>query len=287
MTKRAKYKTIAIPVAFGVLIFLVLGLMIWWEPIAIKYHKQRVKALLNKKPKYDPDSGLSYFDGDWIRALEKHRDKLVKLGHLQRKEFALNSIKTPSLRFRRLWEELGTIFPNNPYTTGLGYESNSPTTIIVYDERSQLSDWENIISAHDALSTNIINVSKQIYPQNLLAFVGHWANDEREVCYIISKDTEGNVRIETPPNEAWQTVFRNVRFEDKRIMFDEFNYIDPNEDYKTIINPYADDPLSGVRCETVFELNPKDSNELFETMSMVSKHGIFADPNKGILRRLK
>jgi len=34
-------------------------------------------------------------------------------------------------------------------------------------------------------------------------------------------------------------------------------------------------------------INPKDSNELFETMSTVSKHGIFADPNKGILRRLK
>ena len=263
------------------------GLFLYWKPIAIKYHKQRVTALLNKKPKYDPDRGLSYFDGDWVRALEKHRDKLVKLGCLQRKEFALNSIKTPPLRFRRLWEELGTIFPNNPYATGLGYESNSPATIIVYDEPSQLSEWERIISAHDAPPTNIVNAGKQIAPQDLLAFVGHWANNEGEVCYIISKDTEGNVRIETPPNEALETVFRNVRFEDKRIMFDEFNYIDPNEDYKTIINPYADDPLSGVRYETVFELNPKDSNELLETMSMVSKYGIFADPNKGTLRRLK
>ena len=78
-----------------------------------------------------------------------------------------------------------------------------------------------------------------------------------------------------------------MRFEDKRIMFDKFNYIDPNEDYKTIINPYADSPLSGVRYETVFELNPKDSNELLETISMVNKYGIFADPNKGILRRIK
>lgn len=287
MAKRAKYKTIAIPVAFGVLVFLVLGLMIWWEPITIQYHKQRVKALLNKKPKYDPDSGLSYFEGDWVRALEKHRDKLVELGYLQRREFPLSTIKSPSLQFRRLWEELGTIFPEDPYAEGHGYDSNSPATIVVYDLSQKLPKWESIILAHDAPPTNIVNAGKQIALQDLLAFVGHWANDEGEVCYIISKDTEGNVRIETPPNKAWQTVFRNVRFEDKSIMFDEFIYIDPKEDYKTIINPYADDPLSGVRCETVFELNPKDSNELLETMSMVSKYGIFADPNKGILRRLK
>jgi len=287
MTKRTTYKTIAISAAFGLIVALVLCIMIWREPIAIHYHNQRVKALLNKKPKYDPGSGLSYFDEGWIRALEKHRDKLVKLGYLQRREFPLRTIKSPSLQFRRLWEELGTIFPEDPYAEGHGYDSNSPATIVVYDQPQKMPKWERIILAHDAPSTNIVNVGKQIAPQDLLAFVGHWANNEGEVCYIIGKDKEGNVRIETPPNEALQTVFRNVRFEDKSIMFDEFNYIDPNEDYKTMINPYADDPLSGVRYETVFELNPKDSNELLETMSMVSKYGIFADPNKGILRRLK
>jgi hypothetical protein len=287
MTKRATYKTIAIPVAIGAFVILVLCITIWREPIDINYHKQRVKALLNKKPKYDPDSGLSYFDGDWVRSLEKHRDKLVKLGYLQRREFPLNSIKTPSLRFRRLWEELGTIFPEDPYAEAHGYDSNSPATIVVYDQLQKLPKWERIILAHDAPSTNIINVGKEIEPQGLIAFIGHWANNEGEVCYIISKDTEGNVRIVTGPNDAWKTVFRNVRFEDKRIMFDKFNYIDPNEDYKTIINPYADDPLSGVRYETVFELNPKDSNELLETISMVNKYGIFADPNKGILRRIE
>lgn len=287
MTKREKNKRLVALVMFSVFLCFGAGLFIYWEPIAIRYHKQRVKALLNKKPKYDQDSGLSYFEGDWVGALEKHRDKLVELGYLQRKEFALNSIKTPSLRFRRLWEELGTIFPEDPYAEGHGYDSNNPATIVVYDQSQKLPKWESIILAHDAPPTNIVNAGKQIALQDLLAFVGHWANDEGEVCYIISKDKEGNVRIETPPNEAWQNVLRSVRFEDKSIMFDEFIYIDPNEDYKTIINPYADDPLSGVRCETVFEINPKDSNELLETMTMVSKYGTFADPNKGILRRLK
>lgn len=286
MTKREKYKRLPALVVFTVSLCFGAGLFIYWEPIAIRYHKQRVKALMNKKPKYDPDSGLSYFEEDWMRAIEKHRDKLVKLGYLQRKEFALNFIKTPSLRFRRLWQELGARFPDHPYVEGHGYESNSPATIIIWEEEAKLTEWESIILAHDAPPTNIVNLGKQIDPQDLLAFVGHWANDEGEVCYIISKDIEGNVRIETPPNEALHTVLRSVRFEGKRILFDEFNYIDPNEDYKSII-PYSDDPFSGVRCETVFELNPKDSNELLETMSMVSKYGIFADPNKGILRRLK
>lgn len=287
MTKRATYKTIAIPAAFGVLVFLVLCIMIWWEPIAIYYHNQRVKAFLNKKPKYDRDSGLSYFDGDWGRALNKHRDKLVEFGHLQRKEFALNSIKTPSLRFRRLWEELGTIFPEDPFAEGHGYDSNNPATIVVYDQPQKLPKWESIILAHDAPSTNIVHVGKQIDPHDLLAFIGHWAYDEGEVCYIISKDREGNVRIEEPPNEVWRTVLRNVHFDGKRIMFDAFNYIDPNDDYKSPIDPSGEHFFCGVRCSTVFEINPEDSNELLETMSMVSKHGIFSDPNKGILRRLK
>jgi len=282
-----KYKTTAIFIAVSLSILLVVGLFIYWKPIAIRYHKQKVKALLDKKPKYDPDSGLSYFEEDWGRTLEKHRDKLVKFGYLQRKEFPLSTIKSPSLQFRRLWEELHATFPDDPYAEGHGYDSKSPATIVVYDQPQKLPKWERIILAHDAPPTNIVDLGKQIYPQDLLAFVGRWANEEGEVCYIISKDREGNVRIETPQNEALRTVLRSVRFEGKRILFDEFNYIEPNEDYKSIIDRSGENPFSGVRCETVFEMNPKDSNELFETVSMVSKYGTFADPNKGILKRLE
>ncbi len=50
---------------------------------------------------------------------------------------------------------------------------------------------------------------------------------------------------------------------------------------------FGEDPFSGVRYETVLEVNPKDPNELFETVSVVSKYGVFEDPNKDILKRLK
>lgn len=282
-----KYKATAIFIAVSLSVLLVVGLIIWWKPIAIKYHKHRINALLNRKPKLDQVSGLSYFGEDWSRAFEKHRDKLVVLGYLQRKEFPLSTIKSPSLRFRRLWEELGAIFPNNPYTVGLGYDSDSPATIVVWDEPHKLHEWERIILAHDAPPTNIVVGVEKGNMQDLLSFVGRWANEDGEVCYIITQDTEGNLRLETAPNDAWRTVLKNMRLEGKRIMLDQFSYTDPNEDYKSIIDRSGEHPFSGVRFETVLEVNPKDSNELLTSGSSVGKYGIFTDPNKSVLRRLK
>jgi hypothetical protein len=103
------------------------------KPVSIRYHKWRIGALLNTKPKFDPATGLYYYDDEWSDAFEKHRDKLVALAYLHRKEFQLTSIESPSLRFRRLWEELHARFSNNPFTQGLGYDSNSPATIVVWD----------------------------------------------------------------------------------------------------------------------------------------------------------
>lgn len=282
-----KYKTTAIFIAVSLSILLVVGLIIWWKPIAIKYHNRRINALLNRKPKLDPGSGLSYFDEEWGDAFEKHRDKLVVLGYLQRKEFPLSIIKSPSLRFRRLWEELGVIFPNNPYTVGLGYDSDSPETIVVWDEPHKLPEWERIISAHDAPPTNMVGGVEKGNMQDLLSFVGRWANEDGEVCYIIIQDTEGNLKIETAPNDAWRTVLKNMRLEGKRIMLDQFSYTDPNEDYKSIIDRSGEHPFSGVRCETILEVNAKDSNELLVSGSAVSKYGILTDPNKSVLRRLR
>lgn len=282
-----KYKTTAIFIAVSLSVLLVVSLIIWWKPIAIKYHKQRINALLNRKPKLDQGSGLSYFDEEWGDAFEKYRDKLVKLGYLERKEFPLTFIKTPSLRFRRLWEELQARFPTNPYAIGLGYESNSPATIVVFDKADKLSEWERIILAHDAPPTNIVVGVEKGNMQDLLSFVGQWVNEDGEVCYIITQDTEGNLKIETAPNDAWRTVLKNMRLEGKRIMLDQFSYTDPNEDYKSIIDRSGEHPFSGVRFETVLEVNPKDSNELLTTGSSVGKYGIFTDPNKSVLRRLK
>ena len=284
---KKKYKTTLLSIAVGVSVLAVLTIVIWWRPLGIKYHNWRVKVLLNREPEFDPSSGLSFFDEQWGDAFEKHRDKLVKLGYLERKEFPLTSIKTPSLRFRRLWEELQTRFPNNPYAIGLGYKSESPATIVVFDRAEKLFEWERIILAHDGSPTSIVKVDHHKETQRLLPFIGHWASEEGEVCYIISKDAEGNVTISGPPNEVWRTVLRNVRLEGERIMFDQFNYIDPNENYKSIIDNSGEHPFSGVRCETIFGLNPKDSNELFESMSAVGKYGVYADANKGILRRIK
>jgi hypothetical protein len=280
-----KRKTIAIFVALSGSMLLVASL-IWRKPIVIKYHRHRINALLNEKPKLDPGSGLSFFGDEWIEEFEQHRDKLVELGYLQRKEFPLSTIKTPSLRFRRLWEELGARFPHNPYTEADGYESYTPATIVVWDEQDNLPEWERIISAHDAPPTNIVDASQGEH-QHLVAFLGRWANEEGEVCYMITKDTEGNFGVEIPPNEACRTEFRNVRFDGNRILLDQFNYMDANEDYKSPIDMSGEHPFSGVRCKTMLQVDPQDSNQLLERMSTVSKYGTLIDPNVYILKRLK
>jgi hypothetical protein len=284
---RDKVKTIAIVITASITILLATGLIIWRKPAAIKYHKWRISALLNRKPEFDSVSGLSFFGEDWYRALEKHRDKLIELGYLQRKEFQLTTIKTPSLRFRRLWEELGARFPDNPYTVGLGYESDSPAIIVVWDEPDKLGEWDKLISAHDAPPTSIVRLEAHKDLQHVLPFVGRWASPDGTVCYIISKDSDGSLKIQTPPNEAWRTVFRNARLEDKTITFDQFNYADPDEDYESPIDTAGEHVFSGVRCETVLGLNPYDSNELFENVTAVSKYGTYSDPNKSVLKKLK
>lgn len=284
---RKTYKRTATVIAVSFSVLFVAALIILREPIAIKYHNQRISALLNRKPKPDPAAGLSFFGEDWIGAFEKHRDKLVELGYLERKEFPLSTIKSPSLRFRRLWEELGIKFPNYPYVEGLGYDSDSPATIVVWGKPNNLAEWERIISAHDTPPTNIVDVSQKGEFQGVLSFIGRWANEDGEVCYIISDNNEGFLRIETPPNKAWRIILRNIRLEGRKIIFDRFHYTDPNEDHKSIIDQSGEHSFSGVRCETVLKVNPKDSNELFVSGSAVSKYGILTDPNKYILRKLK
>ena len=282
---RNKHKRTAVVISIGVFALVGLGSVIWRRPIAIKYHKWRIKVLLNREPELDPTSGWSFFDEDWGDAFEMHRDKLVGWGYLRRKEFPLATIKS-SLRFRRLWEELQARFPDNPYTIGLGYESDSPATIVVWDQPDNFPQWERIISAHDGPATNVVDASQREH-QYLLAFIGHWANEEGEVCYIIAEDTEGNVRIKTPPNKAWRTEFRNLRFDGKRILLDEFNYIDPNDDYMSPIDRSGEHPFSGVRCETMVEVDPQDSNQLLARGSAVSKYGTLTDPNVYILKRIE
>jgi hypothetical protein len=280
----------AIVVALAALGLLIAGAAIWWKPIVIKYHKHRIDALLNEEPESGEFSGYSYYGEDWINALEGHRDSLVELGYLVRKEFPLDSIKQPSLRFRRLWEELGARFPDYPHVAGLGYDSNYPATILVWDEPERLPEWERIIKAHDSPPTNEVKISEEGDPNDILPFIGRWANEDGDVCYVITRDAVGTVRMEEPPNEVWRPVFRNIRLQEQKILFDQFMHSDPNDDFKSMMDKSGHHPFSGVRCETIFEINPLDPNELFARMSALSKYGAFMDlndPNVSVFRRLE
>jgi len=279
-------KTAAIFIVMGVFTLAGAALIFFRKPVAIKYHKLRINVLLNKKPKFDPVSGFSFFDGDWMNALDKHRDKLVELAYFQRVEFPLSYISYPSLQSRRLWEELGSRFPNHPHAVMQGYEPNTIDMIIVWDQPHKLAECARVISAHDAPPTNIVDAS-QGKSEDLLRFVGHWAEEAEEACYIITEHA-GTLKVETPPNDACRIVFKNIRLEGKRIAFDSFYYIDPNEDLKSIVNSSGEHPFSGVRCEMALEVNPRDPNELFNyNVSTVGRYGNYTAPNHSVLRKLK
>ncbi len=278
-------RTTVILIAIGFLVLASASLFVLRGPIAIEYHRWRINSLLKQKPELDTVSGFYCFGNDWCEAFDKHKDKLVELGYLYRKEFPFTNISYPSLESRRLFEELGSRFPNNPYTTMRGYEPNTTGMITVWDQPEKLPEWERIIRAHDAPAANIVDMS-QGRLEDILPFAGSWVTENKEPCYIITECAE-TLKIETPSNNVWRTVLKNIRADGKRILFDMFHYIDPNENFKSIVDRSGEHPFSGVRCEAVFELNPNDSNELFYHISSVSKYGTYKDPNVAVLRRLE
>ena len=153
--------------------------------------------------------------------------------------------------------------------------------IVVWDRPQRFSEWESIIAAHDAPPSNTVDVKEK--SQNLSAFIGSWANENGEICYLITKSDDENLTIEVPPNDMWTTVIKNLRLEGKTIEFDEFMYTDPNEDYKSIIDRSGEHPFSGVRCKTIFEVNPNDPNELIESGTTIHTPVL----TKEILRKIK
>jgi hypothetical protein len=265
----------------GLLIVIVAFIAFYGKPLAISYHKYRINALFNQEPTPDPDSGLAYFGEKWINAFDKHRDKLIELGYLKTKDFPLKYVFVPSIQSRRLWEELMAAFPDNRFTAMKGYEPNIPDLITVIDKPSRLPEWERIISAHDSPVSNVLTIEFDKDTNELTPYIGQWAYEGEEVCYIIVKDNEGNLIIEVPSNKKWENVIKNLSLEGKAITFDQFNYIEPNEGYKTISNPSGENPFSGVRCETILKINPNNPNQLMESMSTIHTK----TPIRGVLKR--
>ena len=259
---------------------------IYSKSIVITYHKLRIHALLNSKPTYSPATGLSFYDHKWCIAFDGHRDKLVELGYLERKEFHLKHISCPSIELRRLIEEFTSAFPNNPYT--MDYGPDIPPIITVWVQPENFPEWERIISAHDAPSTNLLAVESQEECANLLRFVGKWAGEEGELCYSIIKKTDNSIEIKSPPNEIWREVIKNIRLDGRKLIFDQFLYTDPSEDYKTIVNKSGEHPFSGVRCKSVFEIKPDDTNVMHIKISASGKYGTYSAGNEQeILRKVE
>lgn len=278
MALRKKTKKTITFIAIVSLLLLIASSIFWKRIVLIKYHK------LLMMYSWDKIFTVSAYDDsqdDYSVAYEKHRDALVRLGYFERREFPFAHITCPSLQSRRLWEELEKMFPNHPHVSMRGYEPETPDMITVWDRPQRLSEWESIIAAHDASPSNIVGIKGK--SRDLSTFIGSWANENGEICYAITKDDDGNLTVEVPPNDIWMTVIKNLRLEGKTIAFDEFMYTGPNEDYKSIIDKSGEHPFSGVRCKTIFEVNPNDPNELIESGTTIHTPVLI----KEILRKIK
>jgi hypothetical protein len=145
------HKIVGTAVVVGASVALV-GIGMYRKPLAIRYHKWRVRALVNEEPKIDLEAGLSYYDNGWCRAFEKHQNRLVQLGFLEEREFALSNIKGGSEEYHRLWQVLEEASGGKFNVAARGWEPNASVVITVFDEPERLAEWEKLISTHDALA---------------------------------------------------------------------------------------------------------------------------------------
>jgi len=91
---------------------------------------------------------------------------------------------------------------------------------------------------------------------------GEWMDAESgAIVYRIARGSDGTYTIAVPCSDAWRVVFKNVRFDGAKLMFDQYWYVPASSDFKTISNPAGEHPFSGVRCETTLEVD-KDNRDV-------------------------
>lgn len=231
--------------------------------IAVAYHRH---CMMSAWTKVSEHGFRSPKQSDFIEAFEYHRDVLVALGFFERREYPLQHISVPSLESRRLWEELEATFPDHGYAQMHGYEPETQDMLIVWDRPQNLAAWEAIIDAHDQPAAETTEVEDL---EAVLRFVGSWAAEDGDVCYIISSEPSRGVKIKMPPDDAWETRIKNVCLHDGCLMFDEYHYTSPRDDFKTIVNRSGEHPFGGVRCQVVLELDPDDPKRMTCTMKTI------------------
>lgn len=262
------------------------ALFISYPKAALSYHRWRLDSLLNQEPTLDPSIGLSYYDENWSNAVDRHKDSLVRLGYFERREFLLEYISYPSLESNRFWQALRRAFPGDQFCTMTG-TSTGQTIVVVYDTPDNIPKWEKVISPYNALPINTLTVESKSDFNDLLPFVGKWADEEEGVLlYTITSDSNNTIKIEPAQSPPWSSVIKNIHLEDNKILFDKYNYLDPNN---PDFNNGNEHPFSGVRCTFVFETIPNDPNLLNYRLS--SAEGIPIDDTeeefKGELKRIE
>ncbi len=113
------------------------------RPARTAYHRHRLAAYLEEYLQLDTGPRLPLPVSDAIiRGYEHHRDRLVRLGYFEYREFDFPD-ETETEIHRRLWRRVQDRFPDNPHTQ-LGALDN---TLQVWARPQNLRKWEAFINS--------------------------------------------------------------------------------------------------------------------------------------------
>ncbi len=280
MTKRRKLLLIGM-LAAAICLFAVAVLT--YRPMAVVYHRNRMNASYEKIRQVGPEDPKQEY---WIDAYEHHKGRLVDLRYFQRREYILQHMARDSIESRRLWEELNAKWKElsekvpHRIDVSMGEDAASDSDrIVVFDCPENLPIWEEIVLAHDQPPGSCAPIDKD----SALPFLGTWCHDEGEESLAISISEPGRLEITSPDVEDWKTVTKNIRVVDGRLMFDQYWYVPPSDDYKSPINRSGHLGFSGVRMASVLERVPGDPDRLLQSVTTIHT----TEPITGELHRMK
>ena len=87
--------------------------------------------------------------GRFIGRYEYCRDRLVALGYLEHREFALQHVLAATPEYDRLWKLLCENFPDNPHTAMDWYHEPQPIRLDVWDRPARIPEWEAFVAERD------------------------------------------------------------------------------------------------------------------------------------------
>ena len=161
-------------------IVIVIGLAVittaFFKGSAVRRHCQAMESALATTMEISPEDGEQ---GEYIQKFEYHRDKLVELGFLERRELPLQFISYPSMIASRMYKDLNSLAGTHRYSYFeiAGYEPETPDVVIIWDKPDLIDALSEIVTAYDQPVSNEVSADLSAAEP----FVGTWGTPEKVI----------------------------------------------------------------------------------------------------------